>query len=297
DRALPETINLIHYLAAGLPAQPITLLCLAREPLYELHPNFGEGDFAVQRIELQPLSNGESRELLQTLVRGAGAPDQLTEHVEDKLDGSPRAIVDFVRLMLEAGVLRARDGPGRALVLHAKALRAFVKRLPGSHEEILAERLRIMPAPERDLLEKAAACGEVFWLDAVVALVRAAALERGDPDGPTLGEIAQAGDRSRVAAAETLGQLVDRGFIVEPQEAQIPGEREWRFAYQPIPDLIYGGIAEGPRMRYHRLIAQWMELRPEGRNEEEQEEVGRHLERAGDGEGAATRYRRAADAA
>src|SRR5262249_2449809 len=108
---------------------------------------------------------------------------------------------------------------------------------------------------------------------------------------------AQAGDRSRVAAAETLGQLVDRGFIVESQEAQIPGEREWRFAYQPIPDLIYGGIAEGPRMRYHRLIAQWMELRPEGRNEEEQEEVGRHLERAGDGEGAATRYRRAADAA
>ncbi|MGZ3429620.1 MAG: tetratricopeptide repeat protein, partial [Polyangia bacterium] len=48
---------------------------------------------------------------------------------------------------------------------------------------------------------------------------------------------------------------------------------------------------------YHRLVAQWLELRPEGRGEEAQEEIGRHLERAGDGEGAALRYRRAADAA
>src|SRR5438045_4635431 len=45
------------------------------------------------------------------------------------------------------------------------------------------------------------------------------------------------------------------------------------------------------------MVAQWLELRPEGRGEDSQEEVGRHLERAGDGDGAAMRFRRAADAA
>src|SRR5262249_45187604 len=176
-----------------------------------------------------------------------------------KLGGSPRAVVDFVRLMLEAGVIKsgppkhtpthrstdlARDPdattpgtPAPALVgwiVDQKMMRAFAFKMPSTHEEILAERLRIMAAGEGDLLAKAAACGEAFWLDAVVALVRAVALERGDPDGPTLGEIATAGDRSRVAAAETLSKLERRGFVFESAQAQIPGEREWRFAYQPL---------------------------------------------------------------
>jgi tetratricopeptide (TPR) repeat protein len=148
-------------------------------------------------------------------------------------------------------------------------------------------------------LEKAAACGEAFWLDALVALVRSAALERGDPDGPTLGEVAAAGDRTRAEVAATLSALAERGLVVEQsrKQATIPSEREYRFAYPPWWDVVYEGVDTDARRRYHRLIAQWLELRPEGRGEEEQEEIGRHLERAGDGEGAALHYRRAADAA
>jgi tetratricopeptide (TPR) repeat protein len=325
ERCAPETVNLVHYLAAGLRGQPIVILCAARPSLTEQHPTFGEGDFAVERIELAPLTPDESQSLLLALLREAGTPPpELVAHVRERLDGSPRAIVDLVRLLLEASIIRPASGgdagataaaggdratpaeaaanaqaPGRApsFTLDGRAFRSFAFKMPASHEDILAERLRIMAAGDRDLLEKAAACGEAFWLDALVALVRAVALERGNPDGPTLGEIAAAGDRSRVAAAETLSRLERRGFLYEAPQAQIPGEREWRFAYQPLQELIYDGIAEGPRRRYHQLVAQWLELRPEGRNEEEQEEVGRHLERAGDGEGAAARYRRAADAA
>jgi tetratricopeptide (TPR) repeat protein len=312
ERCAPETLNLIHYLAAGLGSQPVMLLCSARPTVFDVHPSFGDGDFSVERIELGALSGEESQSLFAALVKEAGtAPADVSTHVREKLGGSPRAVVDFVRLMLEAGVIKNGPPPAAKLrdpdatlpgtvaswTIDAKQMRAFAFKMPATHEEILAERLRIMAAGERDLLEKAAACGEAFWLDAVVALVRAAALDRGDPDGPTLGEIATAGDRSRVAAAETLAKLERRGFVFESAQAQIPGEREWRFAYQPLQEIIYGGIAEGPRRRYHKLIAQWLELRPEGRNEEEQEEVGRHLERAGDGEGAAARYRRAADAA
>jgi len=90
-----------------------------------------------------------------------------------------------------------------------------------------------------------------------------------------------------------------RGLLVESPErhSQIAGEREFRFAAPPWWDVVYEGIDDERRRRYHRLIAQWLELRPHGRGEEEQEDIARHLERAGDGEAAALRYRRAGDAA
>jgi tetratricopeptide (TPR) repeat protein len=99
--------------------------------------------------------------------------------------------------------------------------------------------------------------------------------------------------------AATLEVLEERGLVVElsSKHSTIPSEREYRFAYPPWWDVVYEGIDTAARRRYHRLIAQWLELRPEGRGEEEQEEIGRHLERAGDGQGAALHYRRAADAA
>jgi tetratricopeptide (TPR) repeat protein len=102
-----------------------------------------------------------------------------------------------------------------------------------------------------------------------VALVRAAATTlgggRGDPDGPSLKEIAQAGDRTRIDVAQALGDLARRGLLVEVPHASIPGEREYHFAYPPWWEVVYGGVASESKRRYHRLVAQWLELRPEGR--------------------------------
>jgi tetratricopeptide (TPR) repeat protein len=297
ERAAPETINLAHYLAAGLGSAAVMLLCVARPSLFEAHPSFGEGDMPLVRIELGPLDDAEAEELFTELCRPAGTPPPaLVRHAKEKLKGVPRALTELVRLLIEVGAIVEDHGKFRFdPVATADAP------LPDDLAGIVAERLRVMATGERDLLEKAAACGEAFWLDAVVALVRAAALYpesgRGDPDGPTLGEVAAAGDRTRAEVEAALAELSRRGLVVAQPHATIPGEREWRFAYPPWWDVVYDGIAENARSRYHRLIAQWLELRPTGRGEEEQEEIGRHLERAGDGDGAALRYRRAGDAA
>ena len=302
ERAGPETVNLLQYLAAGLGSARVLLVAAARPALFEAHPTFGEGDVTLERVEVGPLSPDESEKLLTELLTPTEQPPpaDLARHVKDRLGGSPRSIFELVRLLLESDVIRY--GGGSWLVDKA-AMRQ--RALPASHDEILAARIAAMAPAERDLLEKAAACGDsAFWLDAVVALVRAVALG-GDPDGPTLGEIAVAGDATRVATAEAFGKLVEREFIAENPTSQIPGEREYRFAYPSLWELVYSGkgsagmsgIDEQTRRRYHRLIAQWLELRPEGRGEEAQEEVGRHLERAGDGESAAARYRRAGAAA
>jgi tetratricopeptide (TPR) repeat protein len=298
ERASPETVNLIHYLAAGLASQPVALLCVGRPSLFEAHPTFGEGDVTLERIELGPLSDDETEALVRELTRPAGeAPPELLRHAREKLGGVPRALVELTRYLLETQVIVPADD--RKWKFDRERLRAT--QLPDSLEGILTARLRAMDAAERDLLEKAAACGEAFWLDAVVMLVRAAAIDpvagRGDPDGPTLGEIAAAGDRTRAEVEAALAVMEKRGLLGEQPHSSIPGEREYRFAYPPWWDVVYEGIGTDVCRRYHRLIAQWLELRPEGRGDEAQEEIGEHLERAGEGDGAALRYRRAADAA
>lgn len=294
-RASPETVNLLHYLAAGLASSPVALIVVGRPSLFEAHPTFGEGDVSLERVEVAPLPPEEAEALFRELCRPAGdAPAELVRHARDRLEGVPRALVELVRYLLEVQVITDPSEQGQW-----RFDRELLKQtaLPDDLEGILAARLRVMDAGERNLLEKAAACGEAFWLDALVALVRAAALERGDPDGPTLGEIAAAGDRTRYEVEGVLRTLERRGLLQQQAHSAIPGEREYRFAFRPWWDVVYEGIAVEARQRYHRLIAQWLELRPEGRGEEAQEEIGRHLERAGDGEGAALRYRRAADAA
>ncbi|MCC6749553.1 MAG: tetratricopeptide repeat protein [Deltaproteobacteria bacterium] len=291
ERAGTETVNLVHYLADGLGDCPVMILATARPTLFRRHPHWGQGDFPHHRVELEPLRPMEAQALFCELVPLGSLPEELLQVARDRLRGSPRAIYEFAHYLIEGGVLV----PGREWTL-APARLAGIS-LPRSHEEILRARLQALPERHRAALEKAAAVGEVFWLDAVVALVRAAALTPSAPDGPSLEEIAAAGDRSRAEVADLLGDLCERGLLSPCGQSSIAGETEYRFAYPPIWDLAYELLQEPDRRRYHRLVAQWLELRPEGREEARQELVGRHLQRAGDGPSAAARYRRAADAA
>jgi predicted ATPase len=233
------------------------LLAVARPTLYDAHPTFGDGEAPLERIDLGALDETEAEHLVRELLRPVtDPPASLIEHAK-RLGGMPRTLFEFVRLLLEAEVivrgtpLRSDGGLGARWSIDAERLARL--RLPEHHEEILNQRLRQMAPAERDLLEKAAVCGERFWLDAVVALVRVAALDGADPDGPTLGEIAAAGDRTRLAVAQTLARLVEREWLVESPDSQILGEREYVFAYPPLWDVVYEGIDEASRRRYHRL--------------------------------------------
>ena len=154
-----------------------------------------------------------------------------------------------------------------------------------------------MDPVERRVLEMAAVVGEVCWMDAVLALERGETLKIDDPDGPTLAQIAASGDHSRTTVATSLSKLVEHEWLSECDPPTMAGERELRFAYPILHQLVGKSVDEARRRHYHRLAAQWLELRPEGRGPAAQEEVARHLEQAGELHEAAGRYRRAAEAA
>ncbi len=288
-----DTINLLHYLAAGLASVPVVIVGTARKQLFKRFPSFGDSDIQMLRIDLGPLSEAESEELLRELCRPLDTiPELLVEHAR-KLAGSPRALFELIRLLLESDVI-VRSG-SMSWRINEEALGELD--LPESYDALVAARLEVMDDAERDLIEKAAVIGETFWLDAVVALVRLGAHEGEDPDGPTLSQIAAAGDHTRVSVAQTLAKLVEREWLCAVTESSVPGEREYRFTYPNLWTVLYSEIDEDNRRDYHRMVAQWLELRPEGRGPLAQEDVGRHLELAGEANAAAQRYRRAADAA
>ncbi|MEM9490800.1 MAG: tetratricopeptide repeat protein, partial [Myxococcota bacterium] len=293
DRCGPETSNLLLYLAAGLRAAPVVLLAAARPVVDERHPRLSQVEPAPQRVELGPLDRDESLALVRQLCAPVGdVPAQLEAHAA-VLGGSPRLIGEFVRLLVESGVIRP-DGDQRWTVDDA---RLAVFRPPGNYSDVVAQRLALMSSSERQLLARAAVVGRTFWLDAVVALSRARLLDGSHPDGPDLSEITRAGAHSRAAVADTLSWLARSEWLVPVAEPSVPGEREYRFTHPELWTAVLTGVAVEDRRRYHRTAAQWLELRPDGRGPLAQEAIAYHLERAGLHGGAAIRYRRAGDAA
>src|SRR5262249_42041506 len=150
---------LLHYLAAGLASVPLTLLAIGRPTLFEVHPTFGEGDATLVRIEMGPLGSDEAGELLKELVKPAGEPPpDLLRHARERMGGVPRALVELTRYLTELGAVTTTGGRWRF-----DRKRLAEAPLPDDLEEIMTARLRVMDAGQRDLLEKAAACGENFW--------------------------------------------------------------------------------------------------------------------------------------
>ena len=286
-----DTINFIHYLAAGLRDARVLILGTATKVLFERHPAFGDGEIPPLQIELGALTPAEAEGLLRELCRPLHEiPAQLVVHART-LGGSPRAIHELVRLLLESQCI-VRE----SMIWRIEPANLATMTLPRTYDEVVAARLRVMDATERRILEMAAVVGETSWLDAILALERWGQ-RTSDPDGPTLGQIAASGDHSRMTVVAAIGKLIEREWLTEVPQSSIAGERELRIANPNLWSLVYKGIDEAKRRGYHAAVARWLELHPEGRGPAAQEEVARHLALAGEAREAATRYRRAAEAA
>jgi tetratricopeptide (TPR) repeat protein len=289
ERCGAETVNLLQYLAAGLGSAPVLLVATASDALTAVHPSFGDGEVAPDRIDLAPLPAGDAETVLRDLLRPLDrVPEALLAHAA-VLGGSPRALHELVHWMLEAGTIVR----GLGMTWKVEPARLASSVLPASREALVAARLAVMDPSERRTLEMAAAVGDTLWQDAVLAVHRAAAAGT-DPDGPALDAIAATGDDG---VAGRLAALVERGWLLEAPTSRLPGERELRFAYPDLRDAVTRATDDDARRRHHAAAARWLELLPDGGSADAQEEIARHLELADQRTAAASRYQRAADAA
>jgi class 3 adenylate cyclase len=154
DEAL---LAFLEYLSEWSQGVPLLIVCAARPELYERRPGWGAGLRNVHVINLSPLSDRETAELVSYLASTAALGREVERSIVDRAGGNPLYAEEFVRLLAERA-LAADDA------------------LPDSVQALIAARLDTLSSDRKSLLQDAAVVGKVFWAGAVAEMgARAAA--------------------------------------------------------------------------------------------------------------------------
>ena len=138
-------LDLIEHLADWVRA-PLLILCLARPELLDVRAGWGGGRVRSTAIELEPLSEAESEELVEALVADLEEPLPLPKSLLDRTEGNPLFVEETIRMLVEGG-----DS----------------ERVPDTLQAMIAARIDHLAPDAKTLLQKAAVVGRVFWQGAI----------------------------------------------------------------------------------------------------------------------------------
>jgi class 3 adenylate cyclase/tetratricopeptide (TPR) repeat protein len=237
--AEPPLLDLIEHLADWVRA-PVLILCLARPELLDTRPGWGGGRVRSTAIELEPLSEEESAELVEQLLSQlAGTagerPRSLSQQAIDRAEGNPLFVEETIRMLIESGT-------------------ASTDRVPDSLQALIAARIDHLAPDAKTLLQRASVIGRIFWQGA---------LEHLSPD---------VSDQDAL-----LDDLLQREFLRREPRSSISGETAYRFKHALIREVAYTGMAKLARAQYHARFAEWLHGRT---GEELVEIRAYHLDRA-----------------
>jgi class 3 adenylate cyclase/tetratricopeptide (TPR) repeat protein len=241
DQAL---LAFLEYLAEWSQGVPLLILCAARPELYERRPGWGAGQRNAQTIDLSPLSDDETAELVSHLTRTEGLEPGLERAIVERAEGNPLYAEEFVRLLAD-----------RRLE-HGKASAEAAQ--PDSVQALIAARLDTLPPDRKALLQDAAVVGKVFWVGAL--------REVGVLDS----------DEIEVA----LHELARKELVRPVRTSSMEGEREYSFWHLLVRDVAYSQIPRSERIRRHRATAGWIERKGGERVEDLAEVLAHHYRRA-----------------
>jgi tetratricopeptide (TPR) repeat protein len=256
-----DSLTLLSELAEGLVGSSVLMVAAARPELFVRRPGWGAGGTDHTRLDLAPLSSDDSEKLLRgLLVRAEPIPTELIEDACELTRGNPFFIEELVRVFHANGTVTVQGDKWR--IDPARAAQAS---LPMSVEEAIQARIASLSRSERDLLEKAATLGSVFWLGALVVLQRLDSAEAG----PRTFSIE---DRARIEAM--LEELVERDYLLAMPDSTVPGDAEYIFKHNLEHDLVLKLVPADRARRYYRAAAEWLETRlPENAQEQTGEQV------------------------
>jgi tetratricopeptide (TPR) repeat protein len=281
-----ETLAIVSQLASGLGGSPIVILAATRPEMLVRCPGWGEGAIDHERIDLRNLEPEEAEAMFRNLLLRCGTVlDDVAQAAIEMTGGNPYFIEQLVRLFLANGTIDP-SGP----IWKMDPDKAAATELPISIEEAIEARIAALEREERDLLEKAAVFGNVFWISAVVALTRQ---ETGDERPPSVLDYEWGdGERVRRRISDLVAALADRDYVLPLDEADstIPGDVEVVFKHNLERELIVKSTEPGRLGRYHLAAAQWLDARISGRSEEQLEFLAGLYERGGDRRRAARCY-------
>ena len=282
-----DTLAILSDLSAGLGGSPVVIVTATRPEMLVRTPRWGQGAVDHERVDLRNLEPDDTELMFHNLLARCGrVPEELAQGAVEMTGGNPAFLEQLVRLYLASGAIDA-SGPLWKLDLDA----ALATELPISIDEAIEARIATLEPDERDLLEKAAVFGNVFWLSAVVALSR---LEGGPRDSSNDPLDLEWGDAERVRRRMTdlVGSLAERDYllVLDREDSTVAGDIEIVFKHNLEREVVVKGTEPGKMARYHLAAAQWLEGRIGDKSEEQLEFLSGLYERGGDLERAARCY-------
>ena len=243
-------LDLFEYILQPRGDTRALLIALARPELLDRRPTWGAGRRNHTSIELEPLDDRATAQLVRTLAEGA--PEPLVDAIVDRAEGNPFFAGEIVNAVLER--LRSFDDPGQ--------IDAALARLPDTVQATVLARLDSLPDDEREVLRVASVFGRSFRPAGVAALL---AERAGSID------TAAAGASDAAAACERLSER----DLIRPS-----GADGYTFRHILIREVAYSTLPRAARARLHGAAGAWLEERAAGREEALAELVAYHYREA-----------------
>jgi len=289
-----DALAMIDDLASNLSGSPIVLLTATRPDMLVRTGGWGAGAADHTRIDLRNLESDDAEVMFRNLLsRCKQIPEDSAQTAVEMTGGNPAFLEQLVRLFLDNGAITVGPDGWRL-----DADKAADTELPITIEEAIEARIAALEPEERDLLEKAAVFGNVFWVSAVIALSR---LERPAPEiAPMPLEIEWGeGEDVRRRISDLVSILADRDYLLplDSEDSSIAGDVEIVFKHNLERELISRSTEPTKLARYYLAAAQWLESKLSTLRDEQLEFLATLYERGGDKRRAARCYLQGGDRA
>jgi class 3 adenylate cyclase/tetratricopeptide (TPR) repeat protein len=142
-------LELIEHLTAWVQGGPLLILCLARAELLEISPDWGGGRVRSTSIELEPLTETDSEQLLDALTAQEAVSPETRRLLLQKTEGNPLFLEETIRMVEESGEERAAE------------------RIPDTLQAMIGARIDRLPPVSKAVLQRTSVIGRSFWGGAV----------------------------------------------------------------------------------------------------------------------------------
>jgi class 3 adenylate cyclase/tetratricopeptide (TPR) repeat protein len=229
---------------------PLLVVATARPELLERRPGWAdEGSHEGSHrsvIRLGPLSEVDTRHLLQMLLAHHGVVGAIGAGVLARVAGNPLFAEEYARLL--------RDRGGQAEPLS----------IPATVQAVIAARLDSLPATEKAVLADAAVVGTVCWVGAI------AAVGGIDPDDLD----------AWLDLNQHLAGLERKELLRRVPGSRIAGEVEIAFRHPLVREIVYAQLPRAARADRHQRAAAWLDQLAPGRTTDQADLLAYHYTEA-----------------
>lgn len=216
-------LDLVDHLAETLADTGVLLVCTARPELLERRPTWGAGKTNAIAQTIAPLGPDEAAQLVSSLLGAVTVPDDVSAFVLATAEGNPFFVEEMLRMLIEQGALSRRHGEWLATERLAQIS------IPDSVHAVVAARIDLLDAADREALRRCSVIGRVFWPAAVGV------------------------------DEELVLSLGKSGLVSDRTESVMAGMREFAFKHAVTRDVAYSTLTRTERRALHRRVAEWIQ--------------------------------------